>query len=416
VEPAIVVRSVGKRFPHYDRRRPATLHAALVGGLRWLRAAEYYWALREVSLTVAPGQMVGVVGANGAGKSTLLNLIGDIVRPDEGLVTTRGRINALFDLTAGFHPDLTGLENVHVGGVIAGLTRTEVASRLDSIVAFAELEPFIHSPLRTYSSGMRMRLAFAVAAHTDPDVLLVDEVLAVGDRAFQEKCLERIARFKLNGCAVVFVSHDLHMIPQICDEAIWLRAGRLMAHGSPDIVIRQYQSDIATETRRRTPVGHPPARLGNGSGLRVNENRFGSLELEIVDVRLVDSTGLPVSEVGSGEPLRIELDYTCRDEIESAVFGVTILREDNLICYETSTIEMGLGASARPRCGRIALELQALDLNSGHYFIDVGAYRADWAYAYDYHWRVYPLTVHCSDSIRGVVRLRHRWFADRAPL
>jgi lipopolysaccharide transport system ATP-binding protein len=302
---------------------------------------------------------------------------------------------------------------VYVGGVVAGLTRREVASRFDSIVASAELERFIHCPLRTYSSRMRMRLAFAVAAHTEQDVQLVDEVLAVGDRASQQKCLERIARFKLNGCAVVYVSHDLHTIPQLCDEAVWLHAGRAMAHGLPDVVIRQYQTDISTETRHWTPFVHAPAAPGHGSELRLNENRFGSLECEIVEVRLLDSAGLPVPEVGSGEPLRVELDYAWRDEIHAAVFGVTMLRKDNLVCYETTTFESGLTSSARGRCGRIALELQAFDLNSGQYLIDVGAYRADWAYAFDYHWRVYPLKVHSSDSTRGIVRFSHHWLADR---
>ena len=413
MEPAIIARDVSKRFPRHDSRRPTTLHAALAGGLSRLRALEYYWALHDVSLSVAAGQMLGVVGANGAGKSTLLRLLGGIGRPDEGSIKTHGRINALFDLTAGFHPDLTGRENVSVRGVISGLTRREVAARFDAIVAFAQLEQFIDSPLRTYSSGMRMRLAFAVAAHTEPDILLIDEVLAVGDGGFQRKCLERIERFKDDGCAVICVSHDLQTLAQLCDQAVWLRAGRVVAQGPPDVVIRQYESDFAIETRRRTPLGRGSTPLQQGAELRVNENRFGSLELEIVGVRLLDSTGVTVSELATGEPLRVEIDYAWRADTQSAHFGVTILREDDLVCYETSTAEIGVDAPAPRRCGQVALELRRLDLNTGQYYVDVGAYRVDWAYAFDYHWHVYPLKIHSDDAARGVVRLKHRWSVDR---
>jgi lipopolysaccharide transport system ATP-binding protein len=183
------------------------------------------------------------VGVNGAGKSTLLRLLGGVGRPDEGSVKVQGRINGLLDLGAGFHPDLSGRENVYINGVINGLTRREVARQLDSIVAFSELEAFIDSPLRTYSTGMQMRLAFAVATHTHPDILLIDEVLAVGDLVFQHKCIERIARFKTDGCTIVLISHDVGLVHQLCDEAVWLHAGRLLAHGAADLVVDQYVSE-----------------------------------------------------------------------------------------------------------------------------------------------------------------------------
>ncbi len=183
----VVVQGLGKQFRRYHRDRPVTLKEAVVRGLRQMKPVEQFWALREVSCSVAAGRTIGVIGNNGAGKSTLLRLIGGVGRPDEGSVQVHGRIGALLDLGVGFHPDLTGRENVFVSGVIAGLTRHEVAQRFDSIVAFAELQQSIDSPLRTYSSGMQMRLAFAVAIHTEPEILLIDEVLAVGDLAFQRK-------------------------------------------------------------------------------------------------------------------------------------------------------------------------------------------------------------------------------------
>jgi lipopolysaccharide transport system ATP-binding protein len=205
-----------------------------------LRPAETFWALRDVSFTVAPAQMVGLIGHNGAGKSSLLRLIGGVGRPDAGRIEVSGRLGALLDLGAGFHAELTGRENAMINGVISGLTRAEVRRQFDSIVDFAELAAFIDSPLRTYSSGMIMRLAFAVAVHIEPDVLLIDEDLSVGDIAFQEKCLRRVAEFKARGCTILLVSHNADLVSQLCDEALWLRAGRVAAHGPAAPVVEQY--------------------------------------------------------------------------------------------------------------------------------------------------------------------------------
>src|SRR5215813_734064 len=192
---ALIVQNLSKQFRRYHPDRPWTLQEALLQGLRRTRPAEYFWALYEVSFNIAYGRMVGVIGPNGAGKSTLLRLIGGVGRPDKGTIRVHGQIGALLDLGTGFHPELTGRENVFVSGVITGLTRREVRERLDSIVAFAELEAWIESPLRTYSSGMQMRLAFSIAVHVEPAILLIDEVLSVGDHAFQQKSFARIAEF-----------------------------------------------------------------------------------------------------------------------------------------------------------------------------------------------------------------------------
>ena len=240
MESAVVVENLSKQYYRYHTDRPWTLHEALVKGLRRLRPAERFWALREVSFSVAPGRMLGIVGANGSGKSTLLRLIGGIGRPDEGFVRTSRRIGAMLDLGAGFHPDLTGRENVFVNGVICGLTRRQVAERFDSIVSFAELEEFIDNPIRTYSTGMQMRLGFAIAVHADPEVLLIDEILSVGDHSFQRKCFDRIAQFKAQGCTIIFVTHDTETVCELCDEAIWLNGGRLMVHGHPEEVVDRY--------------------------------------------------------------------------------------------------------------------------------------------------------------------------------
>ena len=279
---AIIVEHLAKQFSVYHHQRPTTFVEAFKQRMRHMRPHETFWALRDVTFSVEPGQMVGLIGANGAGKSTLLQLLGGVGRPDTGTINSSGRIGAIFDLGAGFHPDLTGRENVYVSGVISGLSRNEVSERFDEIVAFAEAESYIDHPLRTYSTGMQMRLAFSVAVHINPDILLIDEVLAVGDMAFQSKCLNRIRGFKEQGCAVVLVSHDIKMVEDLCDEAIWLREGQVAAKGPVDVVIGQYQAEVQAETQRRTPQEVPAQITATGTELRINENRFGSLEMELI--------------------------------------------------------------------------------------------------------------------------------------
>jgi lipopolysaccharide transport system ATP-binding protein len=237
---AISVRGVSKRFRQYPPHRPSTLHEALARGFGRLRPSTTFWALRDVDLEVPYGATVGLVGANGAGKSTLLRLIAQVGRPDAGKIEVRGRASALLDLGTGFHPDLTGRENVLLGGVISGLSRREVKDRFDEIVAFSELESFIDNPLRTFSTGMRLRLAFAVATLVDPEVLLVDEVLVVGDLPFQHKCVRRIEQLKSKGCTLLLCTHDTVLIRDMCDSAVWLDAGRIMAFGPAQPVIDGY--------------------------------------------------------------------------------------------------------------------------------------------------------------------------------
>lgn len=236
----VVVEGLCKRFRYLRPDRPMTFQEVFQRGVGSLLGANYFWALQEVSFEVKPGRFVGVMGFNGAGKSTLLRLVAGVGRPTRGRISLRGRVGAILDLGVGFHPELTGRENIFVSGICSGLTRREVLERFDSIVAFSELEEFLNNPLRTYSTGMHLRLAFAVASHIEPEVLLIDEVLAVGDLRFQKKCINRLKRFKQSGCTGVIVSHSPELVASMCDEAIWLDKGRLVTHGPASQVAEKY--------------------------------------------------------------------------------------------------------------------------------------------------------------------------------
>jgi lipopolysaccharide transport system ATP-binding protein len=400
---AVVVEGLGKQFCRYHPDRPRTLQETFAKGLRRLQPFERYWALRDISFNIERGRMVGVVGPNGSGKSTLLRLIGGVGRADAGRIEVNGRIGALLDLGTCFHPDLTGRENIFISGVICGLTRREVVERFDAIVGFAELQEFIDNPLRTYSTGMQMRLAFALSVHTDPEILLIDEVLSVGDHAFQHKCFDRIARFKSEGKTIMLVSHETEVVREFCDEALWLSSGRIILHGRPDIVVNKYleqaetllnrQASVDAETQRRTPQFAPVLTTFQGTELRLNENRSGSLELELTAVRLVGMQGQLVTTIESGCPLRIEIDYRASKPVTGAIFQVYIFREDGLVCYDLNSQLEPWSLGSFEGKGHIALQLERVDLASGTYHLEVGSWTQNWRYAYDYHSKAYFLTV-----------------------
>src|SRR5205085_1204491 len=245
---AIEARDVHKIYRRYGRRKQfATLKSALLSGsvLRDLRPDAVFEALKGVTFDVAKGKTFGVVGRNGSGKSTMLKLIAGIGKPTAGTIRVDGRVSALIELGAGFHPEISGRENVYINGLMLGLSRREITRRFDEIVRFAELEEFIDAPVKTYSSGMYMRLGFAVAINVDPDVLLVDEVLAVGDESFTHKCLDKFAEFRRRGRTILLVTHSLDLVTRFCDEALWLDAGVARAQGDPKRVIDAYLMDVA---------------------------------------------------------------------------------------------------------------------------------------------------------------------------
>ena len=389
---AVLAERVGKRYRRYDAELPRTLQQAVMSGFRNLSGGPYFWSLRDVNFAMERGRVLGVIGRNGAGKSTLLRMLAGISRPDEGRIVVGGRVGGLLELTAGFHPDLTGRENVFIGGVIRGLTRREVRDRFDAVLDFAELHHVVDQPLRTYSSGMQMRLAFGVAIYCEPDILLVDEVLAVGDAAFQKKCLDRVADLRAAGCTIVMVSHDAALVRDMCNDALWLREGTVAAFGDAKPVVADYMKSLVHATVSRTLVQQGSAVTSQGMVLIPGTNRFGSLEVAIVDVRLSTSDG-SASEMAHSDELSVELDYVVTTPVESPIFCITIVDDDGRSRLSASTDQDGIVIPQGSSSGHLSARLHRLDLDPGTYFIDVGVYEKHWAFAYDYHSRAYPLIV-----------------------
>ena len=425
---AIEVRGVRKTYRRYHRRRQfATLKSALLSGrvLSDLRPDETFDALNGVSFNVAAGQTFGIVGRNGSGKSTMLKLIAGIGRPTDGTVVVKGRVSALIELGAGFHPEISGRENVYINGMMLGLTKREIAARFDEIVTFAELEDFIDAPVKTYSSGMYLRLGFAVAIHVDPDVLLVDEVLAVGDEAFTHKCLDKFAEFRRRGRTVLLVTHALDLVTRFCDEALWLDSGAARLQGDPKRVVDAYLLDVAgvenqamAATERAeaaAPQRHPSdvSTVVDGRSVepadmtRALEGRWGSREVEIGAVEFVGRGG-PAHVFQSGDPLQIRLQVRAREPVADLVFGVGIFNADGVCCYGTNTDIEGAVSGSMSGDGQVSFAIDRLDLVEGSYKVDVAAHRKSGA-PYDYHRLLHTLRVVSPLKETGIFRPPHRW-------
>lgn len=403
----IRVEGLGKRFRGYPKHAPTSFKDLLVGGWRRMRPARDFWALRDVSFEVGSGRTVGLIGHNGAGKSTLLRLIAGVGRPDEGSISVDGRLGAMFELGTGFHPELTGRENAVLAGVIAGLTRREVAERLPDVVAFAELEDFMDAPMRTYSTGMMARLAFSIATHVDPDVLLVDEVLAVGDLAFQQRCLDRLDRFKREGVTMVLVSHEPGLLTELCDEVLWLQDGRVVVAGPPQEVGERYAAAMAEKARELTPEDLAVTRSTGGVDLRPRENRLGNQKAQVAAVRLLDGWGRPTAEVRSGASLSVDVEIRAPEELGPLRLVVSLERGDGLVCLDENAVLDPRGAGRRHG----VLRLDRLDLAAGEYAFSAGLYDMEWDETYDYHWRAYPLTVE-GDRSTAALAPPKTWIVD----
>jgi ABC-type polysaccharide/polyol phosphate transport system ATPase subunit len=423
VTPAIELTNVSKVYRRYSGNQFATLKSALLQRsiLRDLRPSESFPALHDVSFTVPKGSTYGVIGRNGSGKSTALKVVAGITKPTSGTVQVEGRVSALIELGAGFHPEISGRENVFINGIMLGLTRREIQRRFDEIVDFAELREFIDAPVKTYSSGMYMRLGFAVAIHVDPDVLLVDEVLAVGDEAFTHKCLDKFAEFRRRNKTILLVTHSLAVVERFCDQALWMEQGHPGAHGDPRRVIDAYltavesteETLLAKEARRAVkeqsrPDGDAAPAEAPADMFQAVEGRWGSGEVQIDEVTLLDGKGEPSFVFHSGEPFGVRLGAHATSPIDDFVFGVSIFNADGVCCYGTNTY---LEAMEPERlAGRVTVDfaVERLDLVEGTYKLDVAVHKRD-GYPYDYHRQLYTFRVKSRIHDVGIYRPRHQW-------
>ena len=456
---AIEVIDVRKTYRKYSRRRQfATLKSAILSGsmVGDLNPAETFNALNGVSFEVAKGSTYGIIGRNGSGKSTMLKLVAGITKPTTGSVKVNGRISALIELGAGFQPEISGRENVFINGIMMGLSKREITRRFDEIVEFAELQDFIDAPVKTYSSGMYVRLGFAVAIHVDPDVLLVDEVLAVGDESFSHKCLDKFADFKRRGKTVLLVTHQLNLVERFCDTALWLDDGRSRGVGDPRRVVAAYITDVAkleekhmaaADAKAQSAVGSDPsdrseeieAKQGSdpnsleGSGaetgsdpssgqgsdpmaapagppdmFKAGEGRWGSREAEVTDVQLVGPDGQPAHVFQTGEPLDIRIKLHAEERLDDFVVGIGLFNVEGTLCFGTNTDHEKFTAEHLAGDAEITFKIDALDLVAGTYKLDVAIHRHD-GYPYDYHRLLYSFRVKSRVQDVGIFRPRHNW-------
>jgi ABC-type polysaccharide/polyol phosphate transport system ATPase subunit len=434
---AIEVARVTKAYRRFAHQKQfATLKSALLTGslIKHLRPEETFTALNDVSLTVPRGRTLGVIGRNGSGKSTLLKLVAGITKPSSGTVTVNGRVSALIELGAGFHPEISGRENVFINGIMLGLTKREITRRFDEIVEFAELQEFIDAPVKTYSSGMYMRLGFAVAVHVDPDVLLVDEVLAVGDEGFTHKCLDKFGDFKRRGKTILLVTHSLGLVEQFCDEALWLDAGRVKGSGDPLRIVGAYRTDVGEREEKELAAADAKARdsasaamvspdeaasavlpdnpmeaaTGPADMFRATEGRWGSREIEITDVSLIGGDGQSAHVFQSGSRLDVHIRLRSPLPIDDFVIGVGIFNAEGICCYGTNTTIEELAAERISGDVDATFGIEALDLVEGTYKLDVAVHKLD-GYPYDYHRLLYTFRVKSRAKDVGIYRPRHAW-------
>jgi lipopolysaccharide transport system ATP-binding protein len=422
-EPAIVVDNVSKCFRLY-RERASSLKEAVTYRRHGMRSRfDDFWALRDVSLEIEQATTYGLIGHNGSGKSTLLRLIAGIHPTTSGKVTTKGRISALLELGAGFHPELTGRENIYMNGSILGLKRREIKNVIDDIIEFAGIEPFIDSPVKVYSSGMYVRLGFSVAVHVQPDILLIDEVIAVGDEEFQRRCLEHLYKLRRDGVTIVMVSHSGALMEAMCDRVAWLDHGELQAEGEPVDIVRQYQRKVnEAESERKVEEALEAADAAGAAGAteaeleeatRNNATRRGSGEIRVDGLEFLDGSGKP-SVIGStGDPFVVRIHYTASQPIRDPVFGVGFRHEMGQTIAGSNTRYGQQATGTVDGHGYIDYVLDRLPLMPGDWLLSVAIVDEHWLHVYDQIDETFPLHIQPGSSAEryGIVDLHGQWTA-----
>ena len=402
----ISLREVTKAFARSGRRNGySTIKSALLSLFSKKKSVpvDETVALKSLTMRVPEGSSVGVIGRNGSGKSTLLKLITGIYKPSSGEIDCSGRVSALIELGAGFHPDFTGRENVFLGGMIQGLTKKQIHDRFDEIVEFAELENFIDEPVRTYSSGMFMRLAFSVAIHVLPEILFIDEILAVGDQSFQDKCFHRLYQLKREGVTMIIVSHDLRSLQSICDRLIWIHLGEVKMTGEPRQVLASYTDFMRKQNE---------AKMIQQSFSEVTGQRWGSGEIRFRSVRLVDKDGNPTTMFKANEPMSVCMEWEATEPIDNPQFGLSIYRTGDQVQLNSPTTEgAGIDLGMVEGSGEISYHVDTMPLLPGVYHLNVSIHDKMGIHTFDYIDKCQKIEITYTDIIEhyGFLSLPARW-------
>jgi lipopolysaccharide transport system ATP-binding protein len=398
---AVRFERVSKQFT-LRHERPRSFQELFLSLIKLQRrtSKEKYWVLNDISFEIESGEMVGIVGPNGAGKSTILKLVSRIIEPTSGQMEVNGRLGALLELGAGFHPDLTGRENVYLNGAFLGRTKADMDRVFDDILEFSEMERFIDIPVKHYSSGMYMRLGFSIAIHLRPEILLVDEILAVGDRSFQLRCLDRVQELKRQGVTILLVSHDLAQVRNMCDRAIWVEEGQVQAEGPVEPVLSEYMAHVLDANRQVARSARQGAPEGGRESKDDSSWRWGSGEASITQVQFLDEEGQPHSSFETGAPLIVRICFIAHERIEKPQFGLALHHVGGFHISGPNTVFSGFDIHAIEGTGYIDYVVDSLPLLEGTYLVSVSLTDQEGLGMYDYQHQAHTLHVHQSSAVK----------------
>ena len=405
---AIEFDNVSKRF-RMDRSRPRSFQEVLVSAFQRkpeMPGEHEFWALKDVSFEVPRGATVGLIGPNGSGKSTSLNLIAKIFETTSGAVRVNGRVTALLELGAGFHPELSGRDNIHLNGALMGLSRREINRKVEAIIEFSEVSSFIDVPVKLYSSGMYVRLGFSVAVHLDPEILLVDEVLAVGDAAFQHKCMTRIGEMRRSGVTILLVSHDLGTVQALCERAVWFDHGVVRQVGHSTDVAMAYLNRVAEDEAAKNGADENAS-----SAPEIGTGRWGTGEVEITDVDLLDASGAVRRVFLTGAEMNIRIRYRAAKRVLDPIFGLAIHSQQGVHISGPNTMFSSVPIEAIQGRGELVYRIPGLPLLEGGYLVSVASVNRENTQTYSYHDRLYPFQVFPGSSREryGLMTLKGTW-------
>jgi len=426
--PVIKITNLSKDFRIYlKNRKCTTLKEVFISRIKGRKNYEEFRALDEISLAVEEGESIGIIGENGSGKTTLLKLISGILVPTKGSIRVSGSTTALLELGTGFQAELTGRENIYLNASILGLGKRKIDKLFDEIVKFSELEKFIETPISKYSSGMYMRLGFSIAVNVNPDILLIDDILAVGDEYFRRKCFKRMEDFKRAGKTIILVTHDLNYVSRWCHRALWLSHGKVKEVGYPDKVIQYYEAETmqrekknleeTKEQDKKVTSIHVEGKIPDQDlPSEIKKFRNGTREIEIISVKLFDGNRNEKYAFDSGEKMEIEIDYKINKTTKDPIFGIGIFNEKGIRCYGTNTFIEKINIPLAKEDGKITMHVENLDFIKGIYYLDVAAHAKD-GYDYDYQRKFYSFSVKPRGNADfedvGIFRPRHKWVVEQ---